>query len=165
MANELDAIIDRVVTAIGTVTDAGKARAYGFWTINPQTFLDQFKYTMTAGPEIGKIMIRGWIVTRARASQKRISMPKTKERVQVIEVHGYHSLSESIESEKLWQELVELVMDAMTAIGRDTNNPKRWYDVNMPQVDFVGHDLFGEKLCHTCTISMEFKMEKQITES
>jgi len=138
----LKAIREEIKSILLTVPDVGKVYDYIPYTADWQRFIANFKHN-------GRI--NGWTITRRETSESVTSVTGVNSRTHFMMLQGYRSLDESIQSEKIYQDLVDSVCAAL----RDKYNLNgKALKVDPPQVLVVEHKMFGSVLCHYAEIQL-----------
>ena len=144
----LSSVRDAIKETLKGVSGIGVVHDYERWTVDWGRYLSLFK------PK-GQDVINGWTVSRASSSEV-ASTSRQYFRTHRFIIKGYYSQRDSAGSEKVFQDLIERVCDALRANRNLNQTADR---VEPPQVDLVETRSLGEVLCHYCQISLMVEEE------
>ena len=150
--NILQTIRDKVTE----VDQVGSVHLYERWAPNFEEYLNYFKCKVDVdGKE--RDVIRGWIVTRTAMAQewRGVGPGGARTKAHVVVIKGFYSMRDMKRTEAEFQELIEDVIDALSASKTLAGN---W--IEPPQVRAIQIREFGGVLCHYCEIEVVVKEQK-----
>jgi hypothetical protein len=131
-------MIDAVGTILGGITGIGNVHKYERWAADDAGFKALFK---------SDNRILAWTITREATDC--VDWPGSTEDRHSLVIHGYMSLDDSANTEKTFQDLIEVI--------RNTFQPNRFltvtgvphaHDSDRIRVRLVDHRMFGGLLVH-----------------
>jgi len=125
------------------VPGIGKVHDFERWTVDWRRFLEYFKDA--------EDRINGWIITRTESQERQHAAGAVNIRSHLFVIKGYYGLKDSLESEKVFQDLIEEVCAVLRAHS-DLNGS--CLTSLPPQVVKVYHYPFGGVLVHACDIRL-----------
>ena len=150
------AIRTAVYNAVNGVTDAGKVYDRERFSASWDTFLSQFKTTIS-----GTDQIRGWTVSfagYASPPEKLFAGPPGAQsfviaRPYVFKVMGYMGLNDADATEKTFATLAEAVVAALDA-DSTLHDDSTYLETSPASIDLFGTLLLGSVLCNHAEITI-----------
>lgn len=142
-----------ILDVIEDIPDIGIVHDYERFSNDWTTYLDRFSVTID-----GTKQVRGWTIGYAGTPESEQAqfddgtLPVLRSSRWII--RGYLGLDDSRETEKLFQDLVEDVLDALDDDHVDLHDPADYFHTTPAIVPIVEHRVFGSVLCHYCEIAL-----------
>lgn len=144
-------IREDIQETIEDIRDIGMVHNYERWCSDWSKFLDLFTLTIN-----GIKQVRGWTIG--------YSGTPDSEQIQLDDgtlpvlrssrwtIRGYLGFDDSRETEKIFQDLVEDVLDALDDDHTNLHDPADYYHITPAIAPVFEPRLFGSVLCHYCEI-------------
>ena len=145
--------LERVVSAVDKV---GVVHTFERYAADPDTFDSLFRTTVG-----NRKQIRAWTITRNATSAVASQFDKVT-RTYTYTVRGYMGYEDKTATELEFQELIELVMDALDQQD-DLDETAVLYSVGPSQLRTLELRQFGSVLVHYAEILVSAQVEKAIT--
>lgn len=101
----LSDIRTQIKTLLESVPGIGKVHDFERWTTNWNTFLNYFKDSNNR--------INGWVITRSETVERLQSPEAANISIHIFRIKGYYGLKDSLESEKVFQDLIESIRSVL----------------------------------------------------
>jgi len=153
----LEAIRNQLKTDIEAVSGIGKVHNYNRYIKDWKSYQREF----TKNDKVNT-----WEIVRTdfnRSVHASSGSQSGEERINhTFTIRGFYGLSDDLESEKTFQDLVESVC---TALRNDPTLSGEaeciYYTPERPVTGRIYHDFLGEVLCHICEITVMIRERKQ----
>ena len=139
----LQEIRNEIKTLLESVDGIGKVHDFERWTVDWKKFLEFFK---TADNKIN-----GWVITRSESRESEHAAGAVNIRSHTFLIKGYYGLKDSLESEKIFQDLIENIC---SALRRNNDLNGSCLNSDPPQVSLLKPGTFGGILTHQCQIRL-----------
>jgi len=139
----------QIKTLLETVPGIGKVHDFERWTTDWNAFLNYFKDSNNR--------INGWVITRSETGERLQSPEAVNVSTHTFVIKGYYGLKDSLESEKIFQDLIESVRSVLRVNSTLNGTCRRTYP---PSVTILANRPYAGILMHQCEI--QFKVEEYI---
>ncbi len=139
----------QIKTLLETVPGIGKVHDFERWTTDWNAFLNYFKDSHNR--------INGWVITRSETSERLQSPEAVNVSAHTFVIKGYYGLQDSLESEKIFQDLIESVRSVLRVNSTLNGTCRRIYP---PSVNILANRPYAGILMHQCEIHL--KVEEYI---
>ena len=151
-------IVTALATRLSSVTAIGQVHAYYRWSAHWTDLLAQYKTTISSVPQI-----RGWYITREEITPAGTAPFGSVHRRHEMVIRGLMGVDDSANTETTFNELVDLVMDAID-VPKDLGATSVIdYSIGDCEARTIEHRDFGGVLCHYCEIVTPVIRERVIT--
>lgn len=147
-----------VKTQLETVADIGAVHAYERLAANWDEFLSRYRTTVG-----GTAQVRGWFITREAVRPLGTAPFGSVHRQHVIVVRGVLGVDDSANTETIFQELIDLVLDKLDAIKDAGAASVIDYSFGDSEARIIEPRVYGGVLCHYCEISLPVERVKALT--
>jgi len=142
---------------VEAVANVGLVHSFVRWSAHWNDLLAQYKSTISGTPQI-----RGWYITREEVTSAGNAPFGSVHRRHLFVVRGLMGVDDSANTETTFQELLDLVMDAID-VPKDAGAASVIdYSIGDSEARVIEHRDYGGVLCHYCEIMTPVTREKAI---
>lgn len=137
-------LLAQIKSAVEGVSNIGVVRDYVRSWSSDREFLDLFQTTVGSTDQI-----RGWTITRDAVQNVRYTTGGQHQVQHLFVIRGYLGMQDGTATEKTFQALIDLVVDALDDKITLSNNVRTSGPVTVPT---IAHAEFGTVTCHYAEI-------------
>lgn len=144
-------IANRIAALISPIENVGHVYTFRRYVSFEDKFLDLFEHEATDS-------IRAWQITRIGRNDLQTGSRGTNTIEHEFIIEGYLTLSDERESEIIFQELVDTIIDAF----RPQTNLTTVVELHRPAIaEEIGYRFFGNFFCHYARIAISIQEHKR----